>query len=51
MVAFEGMPLLERNLTSPGRVFEMRNYESYNVDAGQRKVAMFNNGEIGVMEL
>jgi len=50
MVAFEGMPLLERNLTSPRRIFEMRNYESYNVDAGQRKVAMFNNGEIGIME-
>ena len=50
MVAFEGMPVLKTPVTSAARIFEMRNYESYNVDAGQRKVAMFNKGEIGVME-
>ena len=50
MVAFEGMPVLKTPVTSAARIFEMRNYESYNVDAGQRKVAMFNDGEIGVME-
>lgn len=45
--AFSGLP----QLTAPEkkeRIFELRIYESYNEEAGWRKVHMFNNGEIDI---
>lgn len=46
--AFEGMPTLERPVETPGRIFQLRIYESPSVKAGQKKIEMFNVGEIAV---
>ncbi|HPC62555.1 MAG TPA: NIPSNAP family protein [Verrucomicrobiota bacterium] len=47
MVAFEGMPQLERPVSNPGRVFQLRIYESPSVRTGLKKIEMFNDaGEI-----
>lgn len=49
MVAFESMPHLERPVTSPGRVFQLRTYESPSSRTGLKKIEMFNDaGEIKI---
>ena len=51
MVAFDGIPLLEKPsgaAAGPGRVFELRTYESHNKAAHRKKVEMFNQGEIDI---
>jgi hypothetical protein len=49
MVAFAGMPQIETPLTSPGRVFQLRIYESPSVKTGLKKIEMFNDaGEIRI---
>jgi hypothetical protein len=48
MVAFEGMPQLERPVDVPGRVFQLRTYESPSVKTGQKKIEMFNTAEIAI---
>lgn len=50
MVAFTGMTSLQRPVTGPDRIFEMRNYQSPTVKTGQKKIEMFNAGEIGIMQ-
>lgn len=49
MISFEGMTELEHPVTGPDRVFELRNYQSHSVVAGQKKIEMFNSGEIQIM--
>jgi hypothetical protein len=49
MKSFAGIPTIEQPVTSDGRVFEVRNYHSPTVKAGQKKIEMFNNGEIDIM--
>lgn len=47
MLAFKGMPQLETPVTSSGRVFQLRTYESPSVKTGLKKIEMFNDaGEI-----
>ncbi len=47
MVAFEGMTKMETPVLSPGRVFQLRIYESPSVVTGLKKIEMFNDaGEI-----
>jgi hypothetical protein len=49
MMAFEGMPKMEVPSFAGGgssRVFELRTYESHSVKANNKKVEMFNRGEI-----
>jgi len=49
MVAFAGMPQIETPITSPGRVFQLRIYESPSVKTGLKKIEMFNDaGEIRI---
>ncbi len=52
--AFSGMTQMEvpafSKSRSPARVFEMRDYESHSEKAALSKMAMFNNGEIGLMK-
>jgi len=52
MLAFAGMPKLEQPVYSrerKPRMFEVRTYESYSEVKGQKKVEMFNSGEIETM--
>lgn len=52
MIAFEGMPkLVLPSLTQEKkpRLFELRVYESHSESAGQKKIEMFNRGEIEIM--
>ena len=44
MVAFKGMPQVERPITSTDRIFQLRIYESPSVITGQKKIEMFNDG-------
>jgi hypothetical protein len=47
MVAFDAMPGVEvpsGPLAVPGRVFELRTYESHNENAGLKKIEMFEKG-------
>jgi hypothetical protein len=49
--AFDGMPALDvppGDRTRPARTFELRTYESKDEKAGNRKVKMFNDGEIAI---
>jgi len=47
MVAFAGMPQIETPVSVPGRVFQLRIYESPSVATGLKKIEMFNDaGEI-----
>ncbi len=47
MVAFAGMPQIETPVTSKGRIFQLRIYESPSVVTGLKKIEMFNDaGEI-----
>ena len=49
MVAFKGMPQVEIPVTDPGRIFQLRIYESPSVVTGQKKIEMFNDaGEIAI---
>ena len=54
LLAFAGMPQLQvpafSKSRAPGRVFEMRDYESHSERAALNKMAMFNAGEIDVMK-
>ncbi len=48
MVAFEGMARLENPISLPGRIFQLRIYESPSVRTGQKKIEMFNEGELAI---
>ena len=51
LVAFEGMPKLELPAAVAGnkpRLFELRTYESHSKKSNQKKIEMFNNGEIAI---
>jgi hypothetical protein len=49
MVAFSGMPRVERPISSDGRIFQLRIYESPSEVTGQKKIEMFNDaGEIAI---
>ncbi|MCK3682477.1 NIPSNAP family protein [Maribellus sp. YY47] len=47
--AFDGIPRLKEPAKNRG-LFELRTYESYNEDAGVRKVKMFNDEELPLFE-
>lgn len=47
LLAFKGLPRLERPVDVPGRVFQLRTYESPSAKTGLKKIEMFNDaGEI-----
>jgi hypothetical protein len=48
LMAFTGMSELETPVKNPGRVFQLRTYESPSVKTGQKKIEMFNTAEIAV---
>jgi hypothetical protein len=51
MVAFAGMPKLEAPSYAGGgksRLFELRTYESHSLKANEKKIEMFNRGEISI---
>jgi len=48
MAAFDGMARLETPIKEPGRIFQLRMYESASEKAGQKKIEMFNNAEISI---
>jgi len=48
MLAFEGMAHLETPIKKPGRVLQLRTYESPSVKTGLKKIEMFNTGEIDI---
>ncbi len=48
MMAFEGMPKLERPTEAPTRIFQLRTYESPSEKAGLKKIEMFNTAEIAI---
>ena len=48
MIAFEHMPKLETPTKAETRIFQLRTYESHSVKAGQKKIEMFNTGEIDI---
>lgn len=48
MAAFDGMPSLETPVQEAGRIFQLRIYESPSVKTGQKKIEMFNQGELEV---
>ena len=48
MMAFEKMPKLEVPVTVETRIFQLRKYESHSIKAGQKKIEMFNVGEIEI---
>jgi hypothetical protein len=48
MQAFQGMPKLERPVDIPGRVFQLRTYESPSEIAGLKKIEMFDTAEIAI---
>jgi len=48
MQAFDGMPHLETPIDAPGRVFQLRTYESPSVKTGLKKIEMFNTAEIDI---
>jgi NIPSNAP protein len=48
MVAFTGMPKLESPAGGTDRVYQLRIYESPSVQTGQKKIEMFNRGEIDI---
>lgn len=48
MLAFEGMPHLETPIDAPGRVLQLRTYESPSIKTGQKKIEMFNTAEIDI---
>ncbi len=46
--AFEGMPHIETPVEALGKVIQLRIYESPSVKTGQKKIEMFNQGEIAI---
>ncbi len=51
LLAFKGMPTLTRPAKGPGRVFQLRTYESPSVKTGQKKIEMFNDaGELALFK-
>jgi hypothetical protein len=48
MVAFEGMRRLETPVTDPGRVFQLRTYESPSEKTALKKIEMFNSAELEI---
>jgi hypothetical protein len=49
MMAFAGMPQVEKPVDNPDRVFQLRIYESPSVKTGLKKIEMFNDaGEIQI---
>jgi hypothetical protein len=51
LLAFKGFPQIDRPVTNPGRVFQLRIYESPSVKTGQKKIEMFNDaGEITIFK-
>lgn len=49
LVAFRGMPKLETPVKAPGRICQLRIYESPSVKTGQKKIEVFNEaGEIAI---
>ncbi len=49
LLAFNGMPQIGTPVKNPGRVFQLRIYESPSVKTGQKKIEMFNDaGEIAI---
>ncbi len=49
LLAFKHMPTLDTPVTNPGRVVQLRIYESPSVKTGQKKIEMFNDaGEIAI---
>lgn len=50
LAAIEGMPRLEQPVavTTPGRVFQLRIYESPSVKTNLKKIEMFNKGELAI---
>ena len=54
LLAFAGMPQMHvpafSKSRAPGRVFEMRDYESHSEAKALAKMAMFNEGEIEIMQ-
>ena len=48
LVAFGGMPEMERPTDVPGRVLQLRIYESPSVTTGRKKIEMFDTAEIGI---
>jgi len=48
MVAFEKMPQLEIPTKNPSRILQLRTYESHSIKAGQKKIEMFNVGELAI---
>ncbi len=48
--AFEGFPAVQAAEPKPGRIFELRMYESQDDVTLARKVKMFNDGEIGIFQ-
>lgn len=49
-LAFKGMPQMARPSDVPGRVFQLRIYESPSALTGQTKIQMFNTGEIEIFK-
>jgi hypothetical protein len=48
MVAFTKMPKLETPTKAQTRIFQLRKYENHSIKAQQRKIEMFNSGEIDI---
>ncbi len=48
MQAFQGMPKLERPIDAPGRIFQLRTYESPSEVTGLKKIEMFDTAEIAI---
>jgi len=48
LMAFTGMPRLETPAKGPGRVAQLRIYESPSVMCGQKKIEMFNTRELAI---
>lgn len=48
MLAFTGMPNLERPVDVPGRIFQLRIYESPSEKTGLKKIEMFDTAEIAI---
>jgi len=50
LLAFSGMPQLAMPAKGPGRVFQLRIYESPSVKTGQKKIEMFNTAELVIFK-
>ena len=48
LAPFQGMLQIETPINAPGRIFQLRTYESPSEKAGLKKIEMFNTYEIGI---